>query len=129
MDNIINSVVQLSSQTIQVAPSFTNSVVISTQGIQGIQGIQGYKGESYSGTGQTILRFHIELTSGVEAQYVSFPNVLANFPDAISCDIQNDFDAFIYSYAITSVTKDGFTINFSDVLSNSGYILHVIAGV
>jgi hypothetical protein len=63
------------------------------------------------------------LPSGIDTLTVSFPSVLASQP-IISCEFQNDIDSFIYSHAISSVSISGFIVNFSDILSATGYKLH-----
>jgi len=77
----------------------------------------------FATTGQFI-EFSTILTSGVESQPIFYPLTLPYKPKSIICEIENNVDNLIYSHVLISVNITGFTINFSDNLSSTGYILY-----
>jgi hypothetical protein len=72
------------------------------------------------------IKFTSYLSSGLSEEFISYPLILSSTP-IISCEIQNDMDNLIYNYHIKGVNTSGFTIGYSDFLSNSGYKLHIEA--
>jgi hypothetical protein len=72
----------------------------------------------------SIIKFSTILTSGVETQTIIYPAIFSQKPTALSCAIENNVDNLIYSFIISSVNTNGFTINFSDNLSSTGYVLY-----
>jgi len=80
---------------------------------------------SFATTGQ-ILEFSTTLSSGVESQIINYPRALSSNPSSVTCEIENNVDSLIYSYVLSSVNTGGFTINFSDYLSSTGYKLYTI---
>lgn len=71
-----------------------------------------------------IIKFQTILNSGEEASQILYPNTLTGLPMTVNCEVENNIDNFIYSYAISSVNISGFIINWSDILYSSGYILY-----
>lgn len=82
-----------------------------------------------SGTIGQVLKFSTTLASGVESQKIDYPVLLLNKPSAIACEIENNIDSLIYSYALLGVNTDGFIISFSDVLSSAGYTLYTTINI
>lgn len=80
-------------------------------------------------TRNEILKFSVSLNSGIDSQYISYPNTLAQKPTTITCQMENNVDFFIYLSSISSVTSSGFYSNFSDFLSSAGYKLNVTVHV
>lgn len=72
-----------------------------------------------------ILGYTLELNSGIENLFVPYPALLNERPSSVTCSLQNFVDNVIYHYMIGQTTMSGFFINFSDVLTNSGYLLNV----
>jgi hypothetical protein len=72
-----------------------------------------------------ILGYTMELESGIENIFVPYPVNLSERPSSVTCSLQNYVDNVIYHYMIGQTTMSGFFINFSDVLTNSGYVLNV----
>jgi hypothetical protein len=72
-----------------------------------------------------ILGYTLELNSGIENLFVPYPSPLNEKPSSVTCSLQNFVDNVIYHYMIGQTTMSGFFINFSDVLTNSGYLLNV----
>jgi hypothetical protein len=72
-----------------------------------------------------ILGYTLELNSGIENLFVPYPALLNEKPSSVTCSLQNFVDNVIYHYMIGQTTMSGFFINFSDVLTNSGYLLNV----
>lgn len=72
-----------------------------------------------------ILGYTMELQSGIENIFVPYPVNLSERPSSVTCSLQNSVDNVIYHYMIGQTTMSGFFINFSDVLTNSGYVLNV----
>lgn len=72
-----------------------------------------------------ILGYTMELQSGIENIFVPYPVNLSERPSSVTCSLQNFVDNVIYHYMIGETTMSGFFINFSDVLTNSGYLLNV----
>jgi hypothetical protein len=72
-----------------------------------------------------ILGYTMELQSGIENTFVPYPVNLSERPSSVTCSLQNFVDNVIYHYMIGQTTMSGFFINFSDVLTNSGYLLNV----
>lgn len=77
----------------------------------------------YLTTGQ-LVKFETVLTSGAELQTISFPLTLSIMPITIIAEFVNDSDNLIYGHTISSVTTSGYVVNFSDVLSSTGYKLY-----
>jgi hypothetical protein len=75
------------------------------------------------------IKFNITLESGIENRFIPFPVELSGRPFALNCQIENNVDSVIYNHSISNVSKSGFFISFSDVLSNEGYILNIHAGI
>ena len=71
------------------------------------------------------LKINTMLSSGIQNQNILFSQTLPYIP-SIVCEFENNIDNFIYSHAISSITVSGFFINFSDILSNSGYKLNIL---
>lgn len=74
---------------------------------------------------ENILVFTSELPSGEEAAFLTYPFSLDRSPSSVTCSFQNTIDNVIYTYTIGQITQSGFHTNFSDILSNSGYLLKV----
>jgi len=72
-----------------------------------------------------ILGYTFELDSGIENLFVPYPNTLNERPSSVTCSLQNFVDNVIYHYMIGQTTISGFYINFSDILTNSGYLLNI----
>lgn len=72
-----------------------------------------------------ILGYTMELQSGIENIFVPYPVNLSEKPSSVTCSLQNFVDNVIYQHMIGQTTISGFFINFSDVLTNSGYLLNV----
>lgn len=83
----------------------------------------GQADSRYIQTGQ-IFEFSTTLNSGVESQIINYPQVLSQNPSSVTCTIVNNMDNLIYSFVLSSVNTGGFTINFSDYLSSTGYTLY-----
>lgn len=84
-----------------------------------INSLSGYVEE------ENILVFTAELPSGQETVFLTYPFSLGTSPSSITCSFQNTIDNVIYNYIIGQITQSGFHANFSDILSNSGYLLKV----
>ena len=84
-----------------------------------INSLSGYVEE------ENILVFTAELPSGQESIFLTYPFSLGTSPSSITCSFQNTVDNVIYNYIIGQITQSGFHANFSDILSNSGYLLKV----
>lgn len=99
----------------------TNSNLFSTgQNLDNkINSLSGYVEE------ENILVFTAELPSGQESVFLTYPFSLGTSPSSITCSFQNTIDNVIYNYIIGQITQSGFHANFSDILSNSGYLLKV----
>jgi hypothetical protein len=78
-------------------------------------------------TGQDFY-FSTSLLSGVNTQFITYPNILQNAPASVDCDIENNIDNYSYIFNLSNITNSGFQINFSDYLKNTGYILLVSLG-
>ena len=76
-------------------------------------------------SGENILVFTAELPSGEETVFLTYPFNLNNLPSSVTCSFQNTIDNVIYTHTIGQITQSGFYANFSDILSNSGYLLKV----
>jgi hypothetical protein len=74
---------------------------------------------------ENILVFTAELPSGEETAFLTYPFSIGSSPSSITCSFQNTIDNVIYTYTIGQITQSGFHANFSDILSNSGYLLKV----
>jgi hypothetical protein len=74
---------------------------------------------------ENILVFTAELPSGEETAFLTYPFLLGSSPSSITCSFQNTIDNVIYTYTIGQITQSGFYTNFSDILTNSGYLLKV----
>ena len=74
---------------------------------------------------ENILVFTTGLPSGQDSVFLTYPFSLATSPSSITCSFQNTIDNVIYNYALGQITESGFRVNFSDILSNSGYLLKV----
>jgi len=74
---------------------------------------------------ENILVFTAELPSGEETAFLTYPFSLTGAPSSITCSFQNTVDNVIYSYNVGQITLSGFYANFSDILTNSGYLLKV----
>lgn len=86
---------------------------------QKINSLSGYFNE------ENILEYTAELGSGSENAFLIYPVALTAPPSSIICSFQNVVDNVIYNYAIGQITQSGFYINFSDILTNSGYFLKI----
>lgn len=84
-----------------------------------INSLSGYAEE------ENILVFTAELPSGEETTFLTYPFSLDSSPSSITCSLQNTIDNVIYTYTLGQITQSGFYANFSDILSNSGYLLKV----
>jgi len=84
-----------------------------------INSLSGYVEE------ENILVFTAELPSGEETAFLTYPFNLNSLPSSITCSFQNTIDNVIYTYTLGQITQSGFYANFSDILSNSGYLLKV----
>ena len=84
-----------------------------------INSLSGYVAE------QEIISYTIELPSGEEFSFLPYPNVLSQSPSSVTSAFQNNVDNIIYNYTLGQITTSGFYINFSDVLTNSGYLLKI----
>jgi hypothetical protein len=84
-----------------------------------INSLSGYVEE------ENILVFTAELPSGEETAFLTYPFSLGSLPSSITCSFQNTIDNVIYNYTLGQITQSGFRANFSDILSNSGYLLKV----
>lgn len=84
-----------------------------------INSLSGYVEE------ENILVFTAELPSGQESVFLTYPFSLGTSPSSITCSFQNTVDNVIYNYTLGQITQSGFYANFSDILSNSGYLLKV----
>ena len=84
-----------------------------------INSLSGYVEE------ENILVFTAELPSGEETAFFTYPFNLNSLPSSITCSFQNTIDNVIYTHTIGQITQSGFHANFSDILSNSGYLLKV----
>lgn len=71
--------------------------------------------------------FDVNLPYGVDRMLISYPEPLNVLPSSIYCYIKNNGDDVIYENTISEITKDGFSIEFSDFLSSDSYILNVRA--
>ena len=74
---------------------------------------------------ENILVFTAELPSGEETVFLTYPFSLGTSPSSVTCSFQNTIDNVIYTYTLGQITQSGFHANFSDILSNSGYLLKV----
>jgi hypothetical protein len=74
---------------------------------------------------ENILVFTAELPSGEETAFLTYPFSLGSSPSSITCSFQNTIDNVIYTYTLGQITQSGFYANFSDILTNSGYLLKV----
>ncbi len=74
---------------------------------------------------ENILVFTAELPSGEETAFLTYPFSISSSPSSITCSFQNTIDNVIYTYTLGQITQSGFYANFSDILSNSGYLLKV----
>jgi hypothetical protein len=74
---------------------------------------------------ENILVFTAELPSGEETAFLTYPFNLNTSPSSVTCSFQNTIDNVIYNYTLGQITQSGFYANFSDTLSNSGYLLKV----
>jgi hypothetical protein len=74
---------------------------------------------------QDVLAYTAELESGQESAFLPYPTVLSQPPSSITCAFQNNIDNIIYNYSLKQINTSGFYINFSDVLTNSGYLLKI----
>jgi hypothetical protein len=74
---------------------------------------------------ENILVFTAELPSGEETAFLTYPFSLGSSPSSITCSFQNTIDNVIYTYTLGQITQSGFHANFSDILTNSGYLLKV----
>ena len=72
-----------------------------------------------------IIVFTAELPSGEETAFFTYPFNLNSLPSSITCSFQNTVDNVIYTHTLGQITQSGFHANFSDILSNSGYLLKV----
>lgn len=72
-----------------------------------------------------ILEYTAQLSSGYESLFLTYPITLATPPSSVICSFQNTVDDVIYNYVIGQVTSTGFYVNFSDFLTNSGYLLNI----
>jgi hypothetical protein len=84
-----------------------------------INSLSGYLEE------ENVLVFTAELPSGEETAFLTYPFLLGSSPSSITCSFQNTIDNVIYTYTLGQITQSGFHANFSDILSNSGYLLKV----
>jgi len=84
-----------------------------------INSLSGYVEE------ENILVFTAELPSGEETAFLTYPFNLNTSPSSVTCSFQNTIDNVIYNYTLGQITQSGFRANFSDILSNSGYLLKV----
>jgi hypothetical protein len=84
-----------------------------------INSLSGYLEE------ENVLVFTAELPSGEETAFLTYPFSLGIPPSSITCSFQNTIDNVIYTYTIGQITQSGFRANFSDILTNSGYLLKV----
>jgi hypothetical protein len=84
-----------------------------------INSLTGYAEE------ENILVFTAELPSGEETAFLTYPFSLDTSPSSITCSFQNTIDNVIYNYSLGQITQSGFRANFSDILTNSGYLLKV----
>ena len=84
-----------------------------------INSLSGYVEE------ENILVFTAELPSGEETAFLTYPFSISSSPSSITCSFQNTIDNVIYTYTLGQITQSGFYANFSDILSNSGYLLKV----
>jgi hypothetical protein len=74
---------------------------------------------------ENILVFTAELPSGQESVFLTYPFSLNTSPSSVTCSFQNTIDNVIYNYSLGQITQSGFRANFSDILSNSGYLLKI----
>jgi len=84
-----------------------------------INSLSGYVEE------ENILVFTAELPSGQESIFLTYPFSLNTSPSSVTCSFQNTIDNVIYNYTLGQITQSGFHANFSDILTNSGYLLKV----
>jgi len=77
-----------------------------------------------SGTGLYIYRSGI--TSGVAAQFITYPSILDTRPIVIAT-LHNDNDDNILGYQVSGANPTGFWAIFSDVVSHTGYYLDIMA--
>jgi hypothetical protein len=76
-------------------------------------------------SGENILVFTAELPSGQESVFITYPFALNTSPSSVTFSFQNTIDNVIYTHTIGQITQSGFYANFSDILTNSGYLLKV----
>lgn len=112
----------LQNQINQLDSGYATQVEIDT-----LSGVFDQKIDILSGQfdENNILGYTMELQSGIENIFVPYPVNLSERPSSVTCSLQNFVDNVIYHYMIGQTTMSGFFINFSDVLTNSGYLLNV----
>lgn len=72
-----------------------------------------------------LIKYNVFLTSGVETEFIDYPVIFIAKPSSINCEFENDRDNLIYSTSISGISTNGFYINYSDILSNTGYKLNI----
>jgi hypothetical protein len=73
------------------------------------------------------LDFSFYPNSGVDQARIDFPDASLPKPKSVVCEIENNIDNVIYNHNISHVSESGFFLNFSDLLSEDGYVIHVSA--
>ena len=71
--------------------------------------------------------FNFYPNSGTESAFIGFPRENFSKPKSVVCEIENNIDNVIYNHSISNVSDSGFYLNFSDFLSQEGYVVHVSA--
>lgn len=74
------------------------------------------------------IKYRVQLGSGIESKYVNYPVSLAQRPETIHCQIENDVDNVLYMHKVSNISNSGFNVSFSDTLSNTGYFLNIQIG-
>jgi hypothetical protein len=113
--------VTLTAEDFGISGSATISGLLLTgQNLENkINSLSGYVEE------ENILVFTAELPSGEETAFLTYPFSLNSLPSSVTCSFQNTIDNVIYNYTLGQITQSGFHANFSDILTNSGYLLKV----
>ena len=74
------------------------------------------------------IKFRKPLSSGVDGEYILYPNQLDQRPKTVRCEIENDVDNVLYMHKVSNISSSGFNVSFSDTLTNTGYFLNIQIG-
>ena len=72
----------------------------------------------------SVVKYNVFATSGLDTEFITYPSVMPYKP-IIKIDFESARDPLLYSHIISGVNTNGFYINYSDFLTNSGYKLHI----